>query len=577
LPNAFAGIFYPDEKKERLKFQWMQSSILKHQQTYLENTNILKTAAIDARRTKIVSTDYVLPDQNILVRNYSITNLDKEVSQMKFYFYENLWIDSRFEGSCVYYNDTLDLILHERENIHFAIGGDKKTANFTCGVKDTDSEAYSDALDGSLSSIDHASDGDVDSCLEWNLGELKPKKSFDLTVFIAVAHDAVEAADLIKQVRGKSPKTLLTETVRFWGEWINKGNRIKIGDERVLNLYNRSLLMMRLLWDKNYGAIIAAPTVDPDYRYVWPRDAGYMSVALDLAGYCDIQEKYFEWCKKTQEEDGSWLQNYYVNGKKNWRGLQVDQTGTILWAIWIHYQQTKDKTILTKFWDMIMKAAEFLYSFIDETANISKPCYDLWEERVGSFNYTNAMIYKGLSCASSIAKILGKEELCDKWFACAEKLKKEVNIQFWSHDKQRFLKSINPEDPTIDVSILGLTFPGEVVPASDQRMVTTAEQIYKAFHYAKGGIGRYVGDAYYTGNPWIITSLWLAIYYLEVGRSDRVKKLFEWCLESTLENGLMAEQVHKENGNPLSAVPLGWSHAMFVLCVLKMLEKNFFA
>jgi glucoamylase len=44
-------------------------------------------------------------------------------------------------------------------------------------------------------------------------------------------------------------------------------------------------------------------------------------------------------------------------------------------------------------------------------------------------------------------------------------------------------------------------------------MEKTVLAIEQAFAYVVGGIGRYPGDSYYGGNPWILSALWLALYY----------------------------------------------------------------
>ena len=44
------------------------------------------------------------------------------------------------------------------------------------------------------------------------------------------------------------------------------------------------------------------------------------------------------------------------------------------------------------------------------------------------------------------------------------------------------------------------------------------------------------------------------------------KKLFDWAMRYSF-NGMFPEQIHKELGVPISAMPLGWSNAMFLIYV----------
>jgi glucoamylase len=91
------------------------------------------------------------------------------------------------------------------------------------------------------------------------------------------------------------------------------------------------------------GAIVAANSDRPDYprcvqsyRYVWPRDATYMCVADNWVGIRDFQERFFYWLMDRAEglrDTGILFQNYYVNGPMRWPGLQIDQNGSLLWAL----------------------------------------------------------------------------------------------------------------------------------------------------------------------------------------------------------------------------------------------------
>ncbi|WP_457612343.1 hypothetical protein [Methanocaldococcus sp.] len=153
-------------------------------------------------------------------------------------------------------------------------------------------------------------------------------------------------------------------------------------------------------------------------------------------------------------------------------------------------------------------------------------------------------------------------------------MKDNVN-KFYSKEKKRFLKSINPTFEEIDISILSLSYPFNLIDVNDERMIKTAEAIEKAFNYKVGGIGRYPEDSYFGGNPWIITTLWLALYYKRLSEvlnikeyNDKAERLYRWTLNYCIE-GQFPEQVHKDLGVPVSALPLGWSNAMFLIYTSK--------
>jgi GH15 family glucan-1,4-alpha-glucosidase len=95
-----------------------------------------------------------------------------------------------------------------------------------------------------------------------------------------------------------------------------------------------------------------------------------------------------------------------------------------------------------------------------------------------------------------------------------------------------------------------------------------------------GGVARYENDAYHRvsldtanvpGNPWFITTLWLAEWYAVTAKQPedlrRSLELLEWVARRALPSGVLAEQVNPYTNAPLSVSPLTWSHAAYVATV----------
>jgi GH15 family glucan-1,4-alpha-glucosidase len=91
-----------------------------------------------------------------------------------------------------------------------------------------------------------------------------------------------------------------------------------------------------------------------------------------------------------------------------------------------------------------------------------------------------------------------------------------------------------------------------------------------------GGCPRYEHDQYfgstppYMGNPWFVTTLWQAQYYLQTNRAPEAKKLVDWTLSHALPSGALSEQIHPVSGEPLSVLPLIWSHAELINTILDL-------
>jgi GH15 family glucan-1,4-alpha-glucosidase len=102
-----------------------------------------------------------------------------------------------------------------------------------------------------------------------------------------------------------------------------------------------------------------------------------------------------------------------------------------------------------------------------------------------------------------------------------------------------------------------------------------------------GGYARYQRDFYHSkvpptetvpGNPWIITTLWLAQWQIARAKTTAdlaaARALLDWVVERATGTGMLAEQLHPLTGEPLSVAPLTWSHATYVETILLLLQKE---
>ena len=583
----------------KLKWHWDYSWDIN--QGYLKDTNILKTI-YDNKNFLVNSVDYATISNDCVVKEISITNKTEEKKHLKLFFYENLRMGEYPKKNTVKFLKNDNCTVKYDGKYVFCIGSDRKVCSYQCGVRSSENSAYKDIENGILKENPSAEGHITDSAICWDI-ELNPFQKISIPIYILMSkyddyYDIINLISTFKTV-AKNKKDIYNLTQTYWvsivRDVVNNLNTARCihndslnTDElwkRYIETCKRSVLTILLL-NNHDGGIIASPSLYPDYRYVWNRDASYMSVALDLCGLTYVSEKYFNWCKNAQNSDGSWFQNYYINGKPRLTAMQNDQVGTTIWAVLVHYRITHDKQFLKRYWEMVKKAGDYLS---EVSVNLS-PSYDLWEEKYGTFSYTIGAVYGGLKSAYIIGKCLDEECRCsiseddkkhiEKWSNALKFLKNNVD-KFYSRDKGRFVKSINPLDESIDASILGLSFPYNLIDADDPKMIKTAEMIENAFNYKVGGIGRYPEDVYFGGNPWIITTLWLYLYYRrlikilsEKKASDKIinkyrkkcHELISWALKYQF-NGLFPEQIHKELEVPISAIPLGWSHAMAIIAI----------
>lgn len=125
--------------------------------------------------------------------------------------------------------------------------------------------------------------------------------------------------------------------------------------------------------------------------------------------------------------------------------------------------------------------------------------------------------------------------------------------------------------------------------ADDPKISSTMQAIQERLWVKTevGGIARYEDDGYHQvsqdisnipGNPWFVSTLWVAEWLAETALSEAdlaaSLELLVWAAERSLPSGIMAEQLHPFSGEPLSVSPLTWSHAAYVASLLAYLRAR---
>lgn len=561
---------------------WIFEQSWQSEQYYKGDTNILNTVLRNQElELEVVLTDFAVPNEDLLVRRISLRNKSNSRRQISVMMYSDMMIGEFRRYHTTVFLPEVEGLWQFKKNSHFVISSDGKLSGFQCG------KALENACKGELEPNPHTmmSDG----ALKWDLGNINPGGQSEITIYMAMGQTLEEAQTRLVLARETGFQELEKNCCRYWQEYLAQAKQISTGNSQLDALYRRSLLVFHLMTDKDYGSMLAAPEFDEDftscggYSYCWGRDAAYITYAIDRAGMKEAARKFYRWTIKAQNSNGAWEQRHYLDGAiaPNW-GLQIDETGSIIWGMWQHYCLNKDEEILQEFWPSIRLAAEFLVGFINEKTGLPSSSFDLWEERCGEHTYSAVAVWAGLNAAVQAAGKLGHYLEAETWQKVSDNIKSTIEKRLWNEKKQCFLRGIYPdkngnivEDDIVDVSLLGLVFPFEFLPADHPRMVATANAVEQSLTSPKvGGIKRYEDDEYIGGNPWILCTLWLALYYVKRGNQTQAAKLLEWAVEHQTHSGLLPEQIDKETGKPAWVIPLTWSHAMLVLTVLELFPER---
>jgi glucoamylase len=166
--------------------------------------------------------------------------------------------------------------------------------------------------------------------------------------------------------------------------------------------------------DKTFaGAFIASASIpwgfakgDDDlggYHLVWTRDMVQTASALMACGREETALRALVYLACTQKPDGSFAQNFWVNGTPYWTGLQLDEVAfpiILAWRLWKR-QALGTFNVLA----FVERAAGFLLLHAPVTQQ------ERWEENAGYSPSTLAAVISGLVCAAELVRAHGADEL----------------------------------------------------------------------------------------------------------------------------------------------------------------------
>ena len=566
-----------------------------YKQYYDTDTNILNTEITNTYfNLKIVQTDFILIKENILLKKYTFLNESKIDLNTQFYIHSELLSDTNnfvgckiIDGGMMQYahDFTFSTFAKVKDIIKHQINGSKEK------IKST--EIYDKDYIGMSK----------DSSIAYDIGLIKSGEKKDIQICIFIDENKVDIEDEIERIKRIDYDKEYMDTKSYWRKYVKNHNGLKLKEpentyeERIYELYKRSILLFPLLTNTETGAIIASPEIDEEftkcgrYAYCWPRDAVFITKAMDILKMQKETEKFYKiFCKKTQSKNGMWEQRFFTDGKLApcW-GYQVDETASVIYGVYEHYKYTKSEKFLKDNLQMCEKAIDFLKRYVKdifEESNKYHVSYDLWEMCEGIHLYSFASIYAAFDCMLKIYSILGdnisefennrlKEEKIGRSKKEVEKLqvevKKYINNNMYDESKKSYVR--NTEDKKIDISILGAVTPFNVFKPKEKKIQNTVERINLSLRTYTGGYQRFENDQYMNGNPWPIANLWMTLYYLETGEKKKAKECFDFVIKTAGKHYFLGEQVDNETLKPNWVIGLGWSHAMFIIVLEKLYGK----
>ncbi|MHB1611376.1 MAG: glycoside hydrolase family 15 protein [Sulfobacillus sp.] len=580
------------------------------QQDYVPDTLVaLTTLESPSLGVTLVIKDGVTISDNIWIRQVEIRNLSHSPREIRVFFHTDLSLGETEVGDTVLFNPELQALYHYKKNWHVVIGGNGPHSSmhqWSCGVKRFNGHegTWRDAEDGRLEK-NPIVQGSVDSVMSVRV--TVPAMDHSQLYFWLVASDTRDAVETLHhKVLSISPGRLLERTESYWRHWLRRGHLPESVPEDVRNAYARSLVFCRAFGD-HAGGIIAALDSDimqynrDHYAYVWPRDAALVALSMLDAGYPEVSRQYFSFAARTLSRRGYFYHKYnpdgsagsswhpWIQGEEPKLPIQTDETALVIFLFGKYLERTGDVDTVREYWEsLIQPASVFLAHYVYPDLGLPKPSWDLWEERYGIFTWSTAATIGALRGAAVMAEALG-EPMGQLFHDTAQSLTQGLERYLYSANLGHFLRGVSVDeselldmDPTPDASIAAIRL-FDIIGPTDHRSIATRRWLNaKLWVPTKiGGIARYQGDRYLSppgsenipGNPWIITTLWMADWAFQEGDRDTGVDYVQWALKQQHATGALPEQIHPFTGAPLSVAPLTWSHATMVAIIRRHSDK----
>lgn len=551
--------------------------------------------------------DYVDIETNSLVRHITITNEQAEERDVRLFMHQVFQISRAGRADTAIYVPDDHYILDYKGRYSLLIGGkfaDGETFDqYAVGNYGIEGKAgtYQDAEDGELSNnaVEH---GGVDSVIRFRR-LLGGNESTIIDYWIVAAGSQNDAQAVHEHFNQMPMQNRLNFVRQHWRAWLGGGS-VEIPSLHRADL-ERSLLIIKAHCDER-GSVLASGDSSifnygrDYYCYCWPRDAAYALWPLIRLGHFDEAKRFFEFARDTMHKDGYLMHKYQpdrsigstwhplVHGRHKELAIQEDETAGVIFMIGELYEAGGDKVFVENLYrTFIAPCAAFMSRFIDEQTGLPHASYDLWEEKFLTSTYTVCTVIAGLETASKIANLVDQPDDGIRWERAAAGIRKNLDKLY--HKDGYFVKGYLMledgtlrYDNTLDMSSLYGPFMYAQLPLKDPRLISTAEHVEKRLLNTSpsGGVVRYEQDNYfltkhqYPGNPWIVTTLWLAQYYASSGQADKAKQLVDWALARELQSGALSEQFDPETGSPLGVTPLVWSHSELVNTLLDLTKDT---
>jgi glucoamylase len=352
-------------------------------------------------------------------------------------------------------------------------------------------------------------------------------------------------------------------------DWLAAGD-LPGADGPYADMVTDALLDLRTLMEiGDDGAVVAAWT--PYWRYVWPRDASFVAVALARTGHVDDAVEVLGFLAEVQEADGGFQARYLPDGSgvPDDRGTQTDGTGWVLWAAGEVVAALADDP------DEQRSTAEALRPLVDRSAThaellvagdgLPPASPDYWEVDEDELTLgTVAPLLAGLEQAVEVYQVLGDDAAATAARASADLTRSAVEREFGDDTAYGRYADGSQAD-----AASAFTLP-PFQPTALAGALDAWEGSAEAMARPGGGLAPGAGWRQ-DGISWTPQTSLYALTAASNGRTDEATTWLTWLDEHRTATGALPEKVLAD-GEPAAVAPLAWTAACVVLAVAALDE-----
>jgi GH15 family glucan-1,4-alpha-glucosidase len=309
------------------------------------------------------------------------------------------------------------------------------------------------------------------------------------------------------------------------------------------------------------GAVVAGWS--PRWRYVWPRDASFVAVAMAELGQYEDALALLEFLAGVQYSDGRFEARFLPDGTgvPDDRGIQLDGSGWVLWAsgeVVARMPAVDHADALIRLHPLIARSSRTLRQAKDTSDGLPPPSPDFWETPASQPTLgTAAPWLAGARTSAELARRAGDDAREREMTELADHLAGAVH----EHFAPTYPRMPGRADPDAAVAFLLPPF----TEAADPEIVAAWRRAAQMMERPAGGVAPGAGWKN-DGVSWTPQTSLFAWVAASIGQCADAEYWLDWLDAHRTPSGSLPEKVLAD-GSPAAVAPLTWTAAIVILAV----------